>query len=379
MKNLIIAVGVAVLWSLGQSQTFPYVSFMNQTLANHSYVDLSQVGRDLSGSHSVQCHTDLITCCSGAQGPHRGDWYFPNGERLPTPGSYNIIFESRKAKRVDLHHTSGTSPSGIYHCDIQTTAVSLVTDNPPRDTVYVGLYASSQGSYSINHNNFVVYLALHFITSGDITIFNVTLANTTNLNRGSLQFTLTCISTGGPATTVTWTRDSVTVTEGTQTVLNDPETAQYTHTLTETGSLGVNYTCTVTNNKPSTASATYITQGNSSIFFCISNNRCPMTVAPGQPVIGLSEATETVIFISWSVPSVSLVNQYEVQWSSHQCPDSPVKGSTAISRASTSFIITELRAGTEYNVSVTAVNSAGNSTSDVLNIHTLEIGEARAQ
>ncbi|CAI8029811.1 hypothetical protein GBAR_LOCUS16917, partial [Geodia barretti] len=44
------------------------------------------------------------------------------------------------------------------------------------------------------------------------------------------SFTLTCISTGGPATTVTWTRDSTTVTQGTQTVLNDGVTAQYTHT-----------------------------------------------------------------------------------------------------------------------------------------------------
>ena len=57
------------------------------------------------------------------------------------------------------------------------------------------------------------------------------------------QFTLTCISTGGPATTVTWTRDSVTVTEGTETVLDDPVTAQYTHTLTVTGRLGGLYTC----------------------------------------------------------------------------------------------------------------------------------------
>ena len=47
----------------------------------------------------------------------------------------------------------------------------------------------------------------------------------------SSQFTLTCISTGGPATTVTWTRDNVTITEGTETVLNDPVTAQYTHTI----------------------------------------------------------------------------------------------------------------------------------------------------
>ena len=71
--------------------------------------------------------------------------------------------------------------------------------------------------------------------------------------------TLTCISTGGPATTVTWTRDSVTVTEGTETVLDDPVTAQYTHTLTVT-SAG-EYTCTVANNKPSTASAALTLQG----------------------------------------------------------------------------------------------------------------------
>ena len=38
------------------------------------------------------------------------------------------------------------------------------------------------------------------------------------------QCTLTCISTGGPATTVTWTRYSTTVTEGTETVLDDSVT-----------------------------------------------------------------------------------------------------------------------------------------------------------
>ena len=70
---------------------------------------------------------------------------------------------------------------------------------------------------------------------------------------------LTCISTGGPATTVTWTRDSVIITEGNETVLDDPETAQYTHSLTVTS--GGLYTCTVSNDKPSTASATINIQG----------------------------------------------------------------------------------------------------------------------
>ena len=90
-------------------------------------------------------------------------------------------------------------------------------------------------------------------TVGDIIISDdVTLSG---LNRASPQFTLTCISTSGPATTVTWTRESVDAVGDTEIVLNDPVTAQYTHTLTVTGRLGGLYTCTVTNDKPSTASA----------------------------------------------------------------------------------------------------------------------------
>ena len=83
----------------------------------------------------------------------------------------------------------------------------------------------------------------------------MTLTVDSDLNGPSPQFTLTCISTGGPATTVTWTRDSVIVTEGTETVLDDPVTTQYTHTLTVTGRLGGLYTCTVANNKPSSDTA----------------------------------------------------------------------------------------------------------------------------
>ena len=71
--------------------------------------------------------------------------------------------------------------------------------------------------------------------------------------------TLTCNSTGGPATTVTWTRDSVTITEETKTVFNDPVTANYTHTLNVTKE-GL-YTCTVTNNKPSNASVNITVAG----------------------------------------------------------------------------------------------------------------------
>ena len=116
-----------------------------------------------------------------------------------------------------------------------------------------------------------VYLAHYFMVSltlstpcslGGITIPNdVTFTLISDLNGASPQFTLTCISTGGPATTVTWTRDSVTVAEGNGNVLDNPETAQYTHTLTVTGRLGGLYTCTVANAISSVDSAIFTVRG----------------------------------------------------------------------------------------------------------------------
>ena len=138
-------------------QTFPYVSFMGQTLADHSYVDISQVWNDGSGSDSVQCHTNLNTCCNMAQGPHRGDWYFPNGDRLTVPGGslpLGDIYESRTAQRVDIHrHNNANEPTGIYRCDIPTDADHHDTDNSVRVSVYVGLYTSDGGKVCcFSHN-----------------------------------------------------------------------------------------------------------------------------------------------------------------------------------------------------------------------------------
>ena len=91
------------------------------------------------------------------------------------------------------------------------------------------------------------------------------------IDGASPQIMLTCISTGGPATTVTWTRDSANVTEGTQTVLNDAVTAQYVHTLNM--STGGNYTRTLSNQTPSLVSASITVPGM--LVHKRSSNSCP--------------------------------------------------------------------------------------------------------
>ena len=95
---------------------------------------------------------------------------------------------------------------------------------------------------------------------------DITIVGDLALSRHNGLFILTCISTGGPATTITWTRDFATITEGNETVLDDSVTATYTHTLTlavEFDSVLGLYTCTVANSKPSKATASITLEGQS--------------------------------------------------------------------------------------------------------------------
>ena len=152
MAAMIHLLWLVVMLSLSledvNSQTFPYVSFSGQTLANHSYVHISLVGDASSSSDSVQCVTDLNTCCINTYGSHRGDWYFPDRNRLEFH-TY-IIHESRGPQRVNLRRRNAAiSPTGVYRCDIPTNAVHVDTDNSVRATVYVGLYTASGGMFYI--------------------------------------------------------------------------------------------------------------------------------------------------------------------------------------------------------------------------------------
>ena len=135
-------------------QTFPYVSF-NRTgpaLADHSYVNISTVGSAGDNSDSVVCHSDLSTCCSGGQGIHRGDWYFPNGAVLPFVGNTVPIGLGRGAQIAIIRRTNdATGPTGIYRCRIATVTVHSDTDQSVGETVYVGLYPVDGGKLKHRH------------------------------------------------------------------------------------------------------------------------------------------------------------------------------------------------------------------------------------
>ena len=167
------------------------------------------------------------------------------------------------------------------------------------------------------------------------------------LNGPNLKFTLTCISTGGPATTVTWTRDSITVTEGTETVLDDTVTAQYTHTLTVT--TGGEYTCNVFNNKPSNDSASITLAG---ITVCTKPiNLCTFSPEPSPPsdVTAIQDGP-TSIRVSWT-PS-SDATGYMIHYTSV----SDSGNETVIDGSTETHTLTGLVNGETYNISVAATS-----------------------
>ena len=177
---------LTLLWSLVEvhSQTAPYVFFRGQTLPNHAYVDLTEVGDDTGDpGNTVRCHTDLSTCCMGTQGVHRGDWYFPDGDRLPFPGDGDIV-TARGSQRVDLRRrNNANSPSGIYRCFITTDAVP---DNSVRETVYVGLYATG------GNNVQCIYLYSASINALLYVLGEIKISGDVKLAKENSQFTLTC-------------------------------------------------------------------------------------------------------------------------------------------------------------------------------------------
>ena len=181
---------------------------------------------------AIFCHTNNPPPTPGS--PHSGgDWHAPTGTRVDdtnVPG----VTRNRAPMVVRLKRRAiGVPPEGIYQCTIDDA-----TSTP--QMVYVGLYTTGKGITSALQITVFLHMSNN---SGRIVVS--TRPPHPDLNGDSPQFTLTCISTGGPATTVTWTRDSITVTEGNETVLNNAVDAQYTHTLNVTAA--GEYTCTVAN------------------------------------------------------------------------------------------------------------------------------------
>ena len=66
-----------------------------------------------------------------------GNWFFPNGTRVPSPGNQWDFYKTRGQMVVRLHRRRG-GEEGIYHCVIPVTM-------NVNQTIYIGVYSASTG------------------------------------------------------------------------------------------------------------------------------------------------------------------------------------------------------------------------------------------
>ena len=224
-----------------------YLSLNGEVIPNHGYVEISDIGS--SDTTALLCHTNKPPPPGSATSG--GDWFAPDGTRVAGL-HFNSVpgFErNRSPMVVRLRSTSGTPYGGIYECSVQEQGA---TDT---SKVYVGLYNTGGGS--VDWPTIAIMCVLS-IATGVVSLSSgmaFTLFPSYNL------FLLTCNSTGGPATTVTWTRDSAPAVGLIDTVLVDGVTGTSNNTLLVTGRMEGLYTCTVSNRVSNESSASLTVAG----------------------------------------------------------------------------------------------------------------------
>ena len=185
----------------------------------------------------------------------------------------------------------------------------------------------------------------------------MTLTVNSDLNGDSPQFTLTCISTGGPATTVTWTRDSTTtVTEGNMAVLDDTETAQYSHTLTVTGRKPGLYICAV-ENKVSSNSTTSTVKGLPSCTHLLYYLYGSVIIVAFPPTNLTYEVQSnfTTILLMWVPPSpLGDTTGYKISYNAVGDSSNSVDISDG---DSCNHTLSSLEKGKEYNISIIGMSA----------------------
>ena len=208
-----------------------------QLYPNNSVVTVTDIGSIFMSA--LFCLTTRLECCSESETPNAAsvtrEWYLPDGR--PVTSASSPFIKSRVSSAVSLHRdlfSFITAPRGIYHCEIPDA-------NGTSQDIYVGIYPQGYGEIK------------HLLISS---LFKI-LSHAASPSITSLLFdrnstTLTCTSTDGPPTTVSWMVDGVPVNrslyEQSQRLV-DAERATYENVLfnNDVANFVGTFTCEVSN------------------------------------------------------------------------------------------------------------------------------------
>ena len=91
-----------------------YFEFRGQRIPNNGKVSLALVGEQ---ENAILCKTDKQDCCGLPVENRRGEFYYPNGNRVPIEANGAGFYRGRHDQLIRLSKRSGvTSPKGTFRC-----------------------------------------------------------------------------------------------------------------------------------------------------------------------------------------------------------------------------------------------------------------------
>ncbi|KAL5486464.1 hypothetical protein EMCRGX_G018943 [Ephydatia muelleri] len=280
------------------------ITWNGQVVRNNSLVTLSAVPNRVSSSAPPQ----YPLVCQGITG---GQWYEPSGVLFPLamPDMVNVTLphgglgQQNVSGGVELYRgTPPVFPHGVQCCTNTTI------------TLCVGMYSDPALANSSN------------------------LATSNGYNYG--------LSVA--ATYVLWTTNGSPVSNTSSQIVTDRPTSTYNNTLTVTGRAYGMYTCTVTTTcSPVCGGFTLNPRSTTSSL--------TVQTPPGPPTgVTAVQSGPTSVNVSWTAPtSGGPVTRYDIYYVANGGPST-----SGDSTNSTSYVLTKLQVGVQYNISVIAVGTS---------------------
>ena len=112
-----------------------------QILNNNSVVDILSIGDAETGGNPLVCTTQFTPCCAELFS-RAGNWYYPNGTKVPVMGTGYSFYRIRRNSGDGVlggallnRRFGAMGPTGIYSC-------IMLDSNGVNQTLYIGLYTS---------------------------------------------------------------------------------------------------------------------------------------------------------------------------------------------------------------------------------------------
>ena len=114
-----------------------WFSLKDTVYQNNSLVNLEDIGE---GDDAMFCLTDQPACCRPPHGGNAiGNWFFPNGSRVPSSGSQWDFHRTRGRMVVLLHRRRG-GEAGVHSC-VVPDELNIT------QSIYIGIYITDTGEW----------------------------------------------------------------------------------------------------------------------------------------------------------------------------------------------------------------------------------------